>query len=228
LPDPTVPTTIILPTQEKGTKKSRALPYQFVVNSYTDPNDFRFYLTISNIGQATGMFYIYDLLNTPLRDKSVDPPRKYTVEGGQKLSDFWLLTSSSPSHGGYSLSLHGPNGYVRQLSGNVSYVNAKTNPEIAIAYDVPSQLILLTFNNTGGALICSFTLTFNAYRADGPLKFAVNPNSVLQSNFSVASSGNWYDFTVTTPDGGNFIRRAMGRLETGKDSITDPAMGGVM
>jgi len=130
------------------------------------------------------MFYIYDLLNTPLRDKSVDPPRKYTVESTGQVSDFWLLTSSSPSHGGYSLSVHGPNGYLRQLSGNVSYVNSKTaNPEISVTYNIPNQLILITFNNTAGALICSFTLSFNAYRTDGPIKFAVNPNSIQTYNF---------------------------------------------
>jgi len=174
------------------------------------------------------MFYVYDLLNTPLRDGGVDPPRRYTVEGAKQVSDVWLLTSSAPDRGGYSLRLHGPNGFLRSFSGNVSTVSSATsNPEISIAYDIPNTSIIITFNNTGGAETCSFSLTYNAYRSDGPFKFPVDPNSSTQYSFSVASSGNWYDFTVTSLDGGGFTRRAMGRMETGMESITDPAMGGV-
>ncbi|MGR5475502.1 phospholipase domain-containing protein [Vibrio astriarenae] len=40
----------------------------------------------------------------------------------------------------------------------------------------------------------------------------------------MARQGNWYDFTVTVPQGG-FTRRFAGRMETGKDSVSDPAMG---
>jgi phospholipase C len=37
-------------------------------------------------------------------------------------------------------------------------------------------------------------------------------------------SGNWYDFTLTASCAPNYQRRIMGRMETGKSSITDPAM----
>ena len=42
----------------------------------------------------------------------------------------------------------------------------------------------------------------------------------------VQDSGNWYDLTVFVPSSENFCyeRRSMGRMETGKDSISDPAM----
>jgi len=44
----------------------------------------------------------------------------------------------------------------------------------------------------------------------------------VNREWSVAETGNWYDFTVSA---GTFVRRAAGRIETGKHSISDPAMG---
>jgi phospholipase C len=41
-------------------------------------------------------------------------------------------------------------------------------------------------------------------------------------SWNLAASGQWYDFTVTAAA---FTRRLAGRIETGADSISDPAMG---
>ena len=41
--------------------------------------------------------------------------------------------------------------------------------------------------------------------------------------WDVSRSGNWYDIAITAE--GGFVRRFAGRLETGKDSVSDPAMG---
>jgi phospholipase C len=40
-------------------------------------------------------------------------------------------------------------------------------------------------------------------------------------HWNLEKSGNWYDFTVLSA---NFERRFSGRVESGKDSISDPAM----
>jgi phospholipase C len=39
----------------------------------------------------------------------------------------------------------------------------------------------------------------------------------------LSKSGNWYDLTARTDQG--FLRRFAGRLETGKDGVSDPAVG---
>ncbi|MNY03507.1 hypothetical protein D3C86_1361300 [compost metagenome] len=46
----------------------------------------------------------------------------------------------------------------------------------------------------------------------------------LDQPFPVKSQGNWYDFTVTTTQGG-FSRRFAGRVENGTHTVSDPAMG---
>ena len=40
-------------------------------------------------------------------------------------------------------------------------------------------------------------------------------------HWDLAGSGRWYDFTVTAD---NLERRFAGRVETGKPSVSDPAM----
>ena len=39
-------------------------------------------------------------------------------------------------------------------------------------------------------------------------------------------SANWYDFTVTVKGQEGFSRRFAGRVENGRDSYSDPALGG--
>ena len=77
--------------------------------------------------------------------------------------------------------------------------------------------------NTGSAP-CTFTVQANAYRTDGPWTYEVPAGMQLQQHWPVARQGNWYDFTVTTTQGG-FTRRFAGRIETGQDGVSDPAMG---
>jgi phospholipase C len=61
----------------------------------------------------------------------------------------------------------------------------------------------------------------NAYRTDGPWQLNVPVGDVGMLHWDLSGSGNWYDFTVT---GDNFMRRFSGRIETGKPTVSDPAM----
>jgi phospholipase C len=51
----------------------------------------------------------------------------------------------------------------------------------------------------------------------------VGPKETLKLFWPVSGSGNWYDFSVSSENG--FHRQFAGRLEDGKDHITDPQMG---
>jgi phospholipase C len=46
-------------------------------------------------------------------------------------------------------------------------------------------------------------------------------------HWSLNRSARWYDITVEAPGLPGFGRRFAGRVETGRDSLSDPAMGGV-
>jgi phospholipase C len=43
--------------------------------------------------------------------------------------------------------------------------------------------------------------------------------------WNLAQTGFWYDFEITSSTDRSFLRRIAGRIETGRHSVTDPAMG---
>ena len=47
-------------------------------------------------------------------------------------------------------------------------------------------------------------------------------------HWSLARFGGWYDFATTVPHDPGLEIDLAGHLETGKDSISDPAMGGLI
>lgn len=54
-------------------------------------------------------------------------------------------------------------------------------------------------------------------------------NNDLETNKEVLIYGahGWYDFTVQVKGYPEFTRRFAGRVETGRESVTDPVMGNI-
>jgi phospholipase C len=71
----------------------------------------------------------------------------------------------------------------------------------------------------------SLEIIDNAY---GQKKRAVTlgKNSMLSTTLDLSKSGQWYDASVRVP-ASTFELRFAGRVETGKDGVTDPALDGV-
>jgi len=206
-----------LPVQATGTRPSRALPYELHVSAREDATNRALRLIFSNTGTAAAVFHVYDRLHL---DRV---PRRYAVEPGKMLDDAWDVYTADK--GKYDLWVLGPNGFHRAFSGDVSAVSAagSSAPEIRVCYDLANAEVYVTMMNTG-TTGCTFTVKPNAYRTDGPWTFDIPAGKQLDQHWPIARQGNWYDFTVTVPQGG-FTRRFAGRMETGKDSVSDPAMG---
>jgi phospholipase C len=54
----------------------------------------------------------------------------------------------------------------------------------------------------------------------------VSPGELLRVRFELARSSGWYDIALTTDSDPSFAQQLAGHLETGCDSISDPALGG--
>jgi phospholipase C len=63
----------------------------------------------------------------------------------------------------------------------------------------------------------------NVYRPTATKEIEIPAHGTAALRQDVSTSGNWYDVTLRTAQG--FGRRFAGRMETGKDSVSDPAMG---
>jgi len=199
--------------QETGTRHSRALPYELHTSARLALSG-AVVLIFSNTGTQGAVFHVYDKLHL---DRI---PRRYTVEAGKTLEDVWEPLPSDL--GAYELWVYGPNGYIRSFRGNDPAPSLhQFLPEIRICYEPCTgklHLKVFSLSQQGGQV----DVTANAYRSDGPWVLEVGPGGDTQSlSWDLAASGQWYDFTVTAA---GFERRFAGRMETGEDAISDPAM----
>ncbi|AOB30959.1 phospholipase [Bordetella sp. H567] len=213
-----LPTPQNLPRQGTGTRPSRALPYELHTSARTDAASGKVSLIFANTGSAAAVFHVYDRLHL---DRV---PRRYVVEAGKQLDDSW--DAKSLDEGRYDLWVLGANGYHRGYTGDLS-AQAATGagvPEIRVCYDVANGNVYLTALNTGGKDV-HLTVRAKAYRNDGPWNLTVAAGASQDVHWDLKDSARWYDFAVTCAEQPGWSRRFAGRVETGKDGLSDPAMG---
>ena len=113
--------------------------------------------------------------------------------------------------------MYGPNGYFHKFSGNIN----KNEPKVSLEYDLKNGGISISLqNNTGVRLKAD--IVSNAYGYPKKETITIESRKNIKKEFLLKSSGNWYDFIVKTKSG--FSHRFAGRVETGKHSVSDPAM----
>lgn len=194
--------------QEKGSVYSRALHYSLRchVNSMRAEQQVR--LVFDNRGKKGAVYHVYDMNNLE------QIPRRYTVEAGKQLSDEWNLNAES---GQYHLEVFGPNGFFQSFKGSVNVIE----PEVLIEFDDRKGGLYILCKNSGPEKL-HLTVKDNAYGYDSAESVTIASNKKKRIYQALSKSGNWYDFTVTTSEGMEY--RFAGRIETGRHSITDPAM----
>lgn len=223
---PPVPDETELPEQEAGIRPSRALPYELHVSSsikrdLPHAQTSSVVLKFANTGRAGAVFHVYDRLNLGAI------PRRYTVEAGKHLEGSWKAAAT----GAYDLWVLGPNGFHRHFTGNLKRVGGarQPQPEIRVHYEPEEGRITLKLVNSGSAR-CTFSVAANEYFNEHfdhhPETRNLGPRDDAELSLPLHRSGHWYDFTVTVSGLGGFSRRFAGRMETGKPSISDPAMDG--
>lgn len=216
LPAVPLPNDMQLPIQASGTRPSRALPYELHTSARCSALG-TVELLFSNTGAQAAVFHVYD------RYKLDRIPRRYVVEPGKLLSDTW--NAFQDNQGMYDLWVLGPNGYHRHFKGDTQRLgDGHAAPEIRVCYDVVNGEVYAELMNTGSQA-CSFTVTPMAYRQDGPWTALVKSQGQLSMHWALEASGCWYDFEVRCDSDPAFLRRFAGRVETGKHTMSDPALG---
>jgi phospholipase C len=161
-----------------------------------------------NTGTAGAVFHVYD------RRHLDRIPRRYTVEAGKSLDDQW---DTSADAGVYDLEVFGPNGFFRSFIGHVD----SEEPAITILTDHKKGAISLVINN--GKTPAGVQIISNAYDYQ-PLNLKLASGGKSSKTWPLEKSGNWYDFTVKCSGQPGYERRFAGRVETGKNGVSDPAM----
>ncbi len=205
---PTPPTSQALPKQEPGTRPARALPYEFHVHGGADLSANSVKIDFVNTGAAAAFFQVRS-------GDGVTGPWGYTVGAHAETSDTWTFTD-----GAYDLSVYGPNGFLRTFQGSLGKNAANLN--IRSSYDTGRPGITLEIENQGSAN--AKVSIANAYNGETN-SYHVKPGEGLQESWRLESSFGWYDLTVSVAGDSSFQRQLAGHVETGKDSVSDPAIG---
>jgi phospholipase C len=76
-------------------------------------------------------------------------------------------------------------------------------------------------NRTGSA----FTVSVYDHYTDKMIEYTLEADGELSEFWPLERSFGWYDFRITTRSDPSFENRLAGHLETGRDSMSDPAIG---
>jgi phospholipase C len=208
---PLPPVVQALPSQEPGTRPARAVPYVLNVGAAASAATARVTLEFINSGARTGVFQVRS-------SSALQPPRGYTVAGKTTLSDVWdySLLSNSP----YGLSVYGPNGFFREYQGGL-LADVSVNVQTTLDYQIAKGGVTLTAVNAGKTA-CSLQIldVYSAQTATANLA----PGTRYEQFFGLGSFHGWYDFVLSAAEDQAFRQRVAGHLETGLDSLSDPAM----
>jgi phospholipase C len=201
---PPTPEAIEAPVQAKGTRPSRALPYALAVDgrvrngAQNGAQNGAMTLSFANTGAVAAVFHVYDRLRLDA------PPRRYTVGPKDWLEGAW-------PEGPHDLWVLGPNGFHRRFAGEATGVE-------------------LTAHANGAAMLVTVTNTGREPRlitVEGgaePWRVTLAAGATQAKPFPTHQG--WYDLTVRDAAAPAWLRRLAGRIETGRDSISDPQMGG--
>lgn len=205
---PALPAEVSAPTQDTGLRRSRASPYRPDVRLVLDPAAASIALQMSCEGAAT-VLHVYDRLHLDAL------PRRYTVAPGAPLSGRW-----SASLDGYDLWILGAQGFHRHFVGRIDALQVTAT--MVADRQTPTVGALRLENPHATAL--DLDLRPGAYPDTMPTtRLHLQPGEQRTLELPLAATGGWYDLWI---DNGGARQRLAGRVETGLDSISDPALGG--
>lgn len=232
----------LLPRQESGVRPSRPLPYQLYAEGALTADKKQFHIRMHASrdmfkDRAAGSPFQVYAPGKYLREKQGEQSGgqwesvrswHYAVEAGDQVEDQWPLESFQG--GNYHLRLYGPNGFFREFGGSTE------DPDLAIQLEYeqkgllkhrPSGNLELSLGNKGQTGEMTVILTDQGY-GQPPITRQIAAGDTVHISLPLLKSSGWYDFTLEVKGSSKFSRRFAGRVETGKESISDPKMGGVV
>ena len=215
-----------LARQEPGVRPSCALPYQLSVDGSLNDKRTHFTITFQAKKDAFGArsagapFVVYALAGNGKLTV-----RDFAVEAGERLEDSWEINAFDG--GRYHLRAYGPNGFFREFRGGIDDPPVEINLEYARISATDAALSgNLEFNcvNRDANSGSSMEIHDNAYQTD-KLTHILSPGGQRTLIIDTHKSFGWYDSSVRIAGHDRFEKRYAGRVETGKNGFSDPAMG---
>jgi phospholipase C len=196
---PTPPAVGKVPGQERGSRRTRPLPYAPIVDGAVAGGEYK--LTFSSGPHAGGQFLITSANRT-------DGPWTYTTEAGKSVADSW---NPVYSNGVTDLTVHGPNGFLRTFKGKPA-----TGLEITARENARTGNVGLTLTTDVARRV-----TITSSYGGKPKKLDLRPG---RTTYTVTTTSRWYDVSIVTDSDPTYLRRYAGHVETGTPGTSDPAI----
>jgi len=204
LPAPTPPDRQVMPRQEPGRRPARALPYRLQVDATVTSASVR--LTFVNDGAAGAVFSVWPSGHGA-------GPWFHTVAAGKQ-----LMADHPIGAEGYDLTVHGPNGFVRRFAGS-----GADGPEVRVEHDSRADRLALTLMSPSENR--RMTVAPGVYPHGRARSYELKGAGSVIDVWGIDASDHWYDLIVTCDTDPRWLRRISGHLETGRPSLSDPAIG---
>jgi len=225
-----------MPVQEKGTRISSALPYQLEGDGLLseDKKSFTIRLQAKNeiFGKDTvgAPFNIYAPGKYLTENKDKDAKTEfenvrtwaYAVSAGNELTDSWPLDHFENQN--YHLRVYGPNGFYREFKGDAKDPMIIVSCSVHLENNKPSSKLEVRLTNQDTHNRYQVDIIDNSYNKESIHK-TLGTNSISNVAMDLSNSFGWYDFTIRVAGNSVYEKRYAGRIETGKPSFSDPAMG---
>ncbi|MFD1630774.1 phosphocholine-specific phospholipase C [Pseudopedobacter beijingensis] len=218
--------------QEKGNRKSCAIPYQLdapaSLNAAKDTFGISFSAAKDVFGEksAGAPFTVY--APSVFKDEAgQNAPYKnwsFAVKAGDIISYNFPLAAFENKE--YHLRLHGPNGFFREFKGNEHdpILSVSIQPEINKLTKKASDKAIITLSNKGKTDV-NISIKDISYNTLKPIDTLVMANSNKVVIIDLSKTQGWYDLEVSASKNSAYKQRLAGRVENGKESITDPLIG---
>lgn len=208
--------------QEKGTRKSCALPYELYadggINSSKTKLDLALKVGKDVFGEKSA--------GSPFNAYAYRSPgdmqcRAYALLPGTSLSDSWDLSDFPNGH--YHLRVDGPNGFMREFKGSSTdfQIDIQLSYEQGRSRSLTGKVILEISNREQTPLVVNIAdLSYGTK----PEAKTIPSGGKIKIVLDTKKVSGWYDIGIRVNGSSAFGRRFSGRVETGKMSLTDPAM----
>jgi len=227
-----------LPQQEPGVKPSCALPYELYAEGRLSEDKKSVVVRMEARKEIFGAHAAGSPFNIHLPGKYavVKEPgkvvfenvgsRSYAVAAGDAVADSFPLLAFE--NGLYHLRTYGPNGFFRECRGNAGDPNLVVRCEYERSpgkEKVATGNLLLSIENNDSEKSYQIEIRDHAYKAEPIRKNLAPGKKSLSVVINLGKSFGWYDLGISANGFENFERRYAGRVETGKEGFSDPAMG---
>jgi phospholipase C len=213
--------------QEPGIRPACPLPYELYVDGALNDDRDSFEVALRASNQVFGRNAAGAPFNIYLRNlkhkHGADPIRvaTYAVKPGDTLRENFPLSLFADAN--YVIDVHGPNGFYRSFTGDTRSPNILIRTEYELNGAQLTGNVKVHLRNLGHKPL-TVRIQDNSYQSGASDK-SIDRGRQESVVLPLQESYGWYDFTVKA-EGSSTAARFAGRVETGRQSFSDPLMGG--